>query len=71
MDESLIARYAQQSGLAMADSLLTFASFVGNHAAGLAEDFQPTGDCEHVPVEQCSVVTQEVGAMLRAHFERS
>ena len=70
MDESLIALYAQQSWLAMADSLLTFACLVGNHAAGLIEDFQPTGDCDHVPVEQCSVVTQEIGAMLRAHFQR-
>ena len=71
MDESLIARYAQQSGLAMADSLLTFASLIGNHAAGLAEDFQPTGDSEHVPVDHCSAITQELGAMLRAHFQRA
>lgn len=69
MDQSLIATYAAKSGLVIDDSLLTFASLVGNHAASLVEDFQPTGDCAHVPMEQCAAVTQEAGVFLRSHFE--
>ena len=69
--ESLIARNALQSGVAMADHLLTLASLVGQHAASLVEDLRPTSDYEHVPAEQCSAVVQEAATLLRAHFERA